>query len=157
MELNVFSSIMQEVEQLRQEKLEIDQQLRAIHGSSIGSVQNFPVQRRSDRGYSSDIDSMRSNRGGGNQSNQGSGGLRGRGGRGGRGNNPRYHPGNNSHRNNDSNRFDNVVEQPVTSARPTYRPRAATRGNRRGSYTSRRTQSPPPAHGNDSRNADDDK
>lgn len=78
------------MEQLRQEKQEIDQQLRAIHGNSIGSVQNFPSQRRSERGYSSDLDSLRSNRGGGNQ-NQG--GPRGRGGRGGRGNNQRYHAG----------------------------------------------------------------
>lgn len=95
---------MQEVEQLRQEKLEIEQQLRAIHGNNMGSIQNFPLQRRSDRGYSSDIDSMRSNRqgGSGGQSNQGSGGMRGRGGRGGRGNNQRYHPGNNLNTNNDN-------------------------------------------------------
>jgi len=42
------------VEQLRQEKLEIDQQLRAIQESSMGSTQSFPVTRRSERGYSRD-------------------------------------------------------------------------------------------------------
>lgn len=95
------------MELLRQEKLEIDQQLRAIQGTSMNTMQNFTVQRRSDRGYSSDMDTMRSNRGGmgpghnmglGNVGggvgipNVGGGSLRGRGGRGGRGN-PRFHPG----------------------------------------------------------------
>jgi len=37
------------VEALRQEKLEIDQQLRSIQGSTMGSMQNFPIQRRNDR------------------------------------------------------------------------------------------------------------
>lgn len=76
---------LKEVEQLRQEKLEIDQQLRAIQESAMGSMQNFPVTRRSDRGYSSDIESVRSGRGG----------PRGRGrGRGGNnGGNQRYHQG----------------------------------------------------------------
>lgn len=73
--------LLQEVEQLRQEKLEIDQQLRAIQGATMGSMQNFSMNRRSDRAYSSDVD-------GGGRS--GRGGMRGRGGRGGRGNNPRY-------------------------------------------------------------------
>lgn len=72
---------LKEVEQLRQEKLEIDQQLRAIQGATMGSMQNFSMNRRSDRAYSSDVD-------GGGRS--GRGGMRGRGGRGGRGNNPRY-------------------------------------------------------------------
>jgi len=40
---------LQEVEALRQEKLEIDQQIRSIHGSTLGSMQNFPIQRRNDR------------------------------------------------------------------------------------------------------------
>uniref|UniRef100_A0A182MPL0 K Homology domain-containing protein n=1 Tax=Anopheles culicifacies TaxID=139723 RepID=A0A182MPL0_9DIPT len=69
-----------EVEQLRQEKLEIDQQLRAIQGSSIGSMQSFSMNRRSDRSYNNDGDGSRLNRGG----------MRGRGGRGGRGANQRY-------------------------------------------------------------------
>uniref|UniRef100_A0A182W617 Agenet-like domain-containing protein n=1 Tax=Anopheles minimus TaxID=112268 RepID=A0A182W617_9DIPT len=69
-----------EVEQLRQEKLEIDQQLRAIQGSSIGSMQSFSMNRRSDRSYNNDSDGSRLNRGG----------MRGRGGRGGRGTNQRY-------------------------------------------------------------------
>nr|CAD7569422.1 unnamed protein product [Timema californicum] len=65
-----------EVEALRQEKLEIDQQLRSIHGSTMGSMQNFPIQRRNDRGYNSDMD-------GGNSRGRG-GPMRGRGrGRGG--------------------------------------------------------------------------
>ncbi|XP_031619633.1 synaptic functional regulator FMR1 isoform X1 [Contarinia nasturtii] len=90
---------LKEVELLRQEKLEIDQQLRAIQGNtSMSSMQNFTVQRRSDRGYSSDVDTMRPNNRGsgashqGNTSNtSGSSGMRGRGGRG-RANNSRYHP-----------------------------------------------------------------
>lgn len=66
---------LKEVEQLRQEKLEIDQQLRTMHGvNSMGSLQNFPLPRRNDRGYSSDVDA---NRG------RGMGPPRGRGGRGG--------------------------------------------------------------------------
>ncbi|XP_075148395.1 synaptic functional regulator FMR1 isoform X2 [Haematobia irritans] len=55
---------LKEVEQLRQAKLEIDQQLRAIQEASVNSVQNFPSSRRSERGYSSDIESVRSSRGG---------------------------------------------------------------------------------------------
>lgn len=47
---------------MRQEKQDIDQQLRAIQGSGMGSMQNFPMSRRSDRAYSNDYDS-RSNRG----------------------------------------------------------------------------------------------
>nr|CAD7256712.1 unnamed protein product [Timema shepardi] len=67
---------LKEVEALRQEKLEIDQQLRSIHGSTMGSMQNFPIQRRNDRGYNSDMD-------GGNSRGRG-GPMRGRGrGRGG--------------------------------------------------------------------------
>ncbi|XP_053664810.1 fragile X messenger ribonucleoprotein 1 homolog [Anopheles marshallii] len=71
---------LKEIEQLRQEKLEIDQQLRAIQGSSIGSMQSFSMNRRSDRSYNNDSDGSRLNRGG----------MRGRGGRGGRGANQRY-------------------------------------------------------------------
>lgn len=92
---------------MRQEKQEIDQQLRAIQGNtSMNPMQNFTVQRRSDRGYSSDVDTMRPNRGSGastshqanNTSNTSSAGMRGRGGRG-RTNSSRYHPGNDSHSN----------------------------------------------------------
>ncbi|XP_053682511.1 fragile X messenger ribonucleoprotein 1 homolog isoform X2 [Sabethes cyaneus] len=72
---------LKEVEQLRQEKLEIDQQLRAIQGATMGSMQNFSMSRRTDRAYSSDVE-------GGSRSNRG--GMRGRGGRGGRGGNIRY-------------------------------------------------------------------
>ncbi|XP_067618131.1 fragile X messenger ribonucleoprotein 1 homolog isoform X2 [Eurosta solidaginis] len=73
---------LKEVELLRQEKLEIDQQLRAIQESTMGSIQNFPVSRRSERGYSSDIESVRSGRGGPRG--------RGRGRGGGNGGNQRY-------------------------------------------------------------------
>ncbi|XP_055686360.1 fragile X messenger ribonucleoprotein 1 homolog isoform X2 [Lutzomyia longipalpis] len=76
---------LKEVEQLRHEKLEIDQQLRALQGSSMGSMQNYPSSRRSDRGYSSDMDSM-------NRSGRGAprgGRMRGRG-------NSRYHPSGNN-------------------------------------------------------------
>ncbi|XP_039439079.1 fragile X messenger ribonucleoprotein 1 homolog isoform X1 [Culex pipiens pallens] len=81
---------LKEVEQLRQEKLEIDQQLRAIQGATMGSMQNFSMNRRGDhhrdRAYSSDVEG-----GGGGGSRSGRGGMRGgRGGRGGRGSNPRY-------------------------------------------------------------------
>ncbi|XP_029036691.1 synaptic functional regulator FMR1 isoform X1 [Osmia bicornis bicornis] len=37
---------LREVEQLRQEKLEIDQQLRSMHGSTTGPMPNFPPTRR---------------------------------------------------------------------------------------------------------------
>ncbi|XP_055710543.1 fragile X messenger ribonucleoprotein 1 homolog isoform X4 [Phlebotomus papatasi] len=80
---------LKEVEQLRQEKLEIDQQLRALQGSSIGSMQSYPSSRRSERGYSSDMDSM-------NRSGRGAprgGRLRGRG-------NPRFHPSDSRRREN---------------------------------------------------------
>lgn len=40
---------LRDVEALRQEKQDIDQQLRSIHGTNMGSVQNFPIQRRNDR------------------------------------------------------------------------------------------------------------
>lgn len=47
--LITFIYILQEVEQLRQEKLEIDQKLRNMHTTnSIGSNQGYPV-RRNDR------------------------------------------------------------------------------------------------------------
>ncbi|XP_044263047.1 synaptic functional regulator FMR1 isoform X5 [Tribolium madens] len=64
---------LKEVEQLRQEKLEIDQQLRSIHGNALGSMQSLSMGRRNDRGYNSDMD------GGGRP---GRGSMRGRGGRG---------------------------------------------------------------------------
>lgn len=134
---------MQEVELLRQEKLEIDQQLRAIQGTSMNSMQNFTVQRRSDRGYSSDIDTMRSNRGGsgaGNSmapgnagssgiSNAGGGSLRGRGGRG-RGNNPRFHPGNNLHNSIEPSTYNNSINNSSdqSTQRPKYNNNPSSRG-----------------------------
>jgi len=73
---------LKEVEQLRQEKLEIDQQLRSMHNPHpMGSLQSFPLPRRNDRGYNSESDT---GRGRGIGSRGGRGG--GPGGRGG----PRY-------------------------------------------------------------------
>lgn len=59
------------MEKLRQEKLEIDQQLR----NQVGSVQNFPVPRRPgpERNYNSEGDSGRG-RGGGPPRGRGRGG-----------------------------------------------------------------------------------
>lgn len=119
-------------------------------------MQNFPVQRRSDRGYSSDIDSMRSNRpgGGANQSNQGGSGMRGRG-RGGRGSNPRYHPGNNLHNNSDPSSFNNFAEE-GSAPRPKY-PSGARRGGGggggrgNGSIADGNGRLHPPARGRPSR------
>ncbi|XP_023163597.2 synaptic functional regulator FMR1 isoform X3 [Drosophila hydei] len=85
--LEYHLSHLKDLEQLRQEKIAIDQKLRAIQESSMGSTQSFAVSRRSERGYSSDIESVRSIRGAGGGSQRG----RGRG-RGGGGNNMnRYH------------------------------------------------------------------
>lgn len=143
----------QEVELLRQEKLEIDQQLRAIQGTSMNTMQNFTVQRRSDRGYSSDIDTMRSNRGGsgaGNSlgpgnagssgiSNAGGGSLRGRGGRG-RANNPRFHPGNNLHNSNEPSNYndshsDQTIHRPKYNNNPSSRGRGNARPSRGGGFS----------------------
>lgn len=131
--IKLFRSRLQEVELLRQEKLEIDQQLRAIHGASMqGSMRSFTTQRRSDRGgsgYNNDVDSMRPSRG--NANNHGSGNasmglnaggssMRGRPGRG-RGNNTRFHPGNNSHKHEESSKNDCSLEQTMQKPSQTYR------------------------------------
>lgn len=64
------------MEQLRQEKLEIDQQLRAIHQTgNVSSMQSFTSTRRNERGYSSDLDTNRR----GSSRGRGRGGLPGRG------------------------------------------------------------------------------
>ncbi|KAL1379080.1 hypothetical protein pipiens_015166 [Culex pipiens pipiens] len=117
---------LKEVEQLRQEKLEIDQQLRAIQGATMGSMQNFSMNRRGDhhrdRAYSSDVEG-----GGGGGSRSGRGGMRGgRGGRGGRGSNPRY----------TGRRENNIGEEE-------YTPRGGGGGDRsdRGDHSSSHQQS----------------
>lgn len=79
----------QEVEQLQKSRFEIELQLRTVHGSNTS--QNFSSNRRTDRGYSSEVETGRPGRGG----NRG----RGRGG-GGR-TTPRYH---------DQNKFTNHVD-----------------------------------------------
>lgn len=56
----------------------------------MGSMQNLPMSRRNDRGYSSDMDGGSRGRGG---SMRGRGGGRGRGGPGGRQNDSRYNAG----------------------------------------------------------------
>uniref|UniRef100_A0A6M2DZ12 Putative synaptic functional regulator fmr1 isoform x6 n=1 Tax=Xenopsylla cheopis TaxID=163159 RepID=A0A6M2DZ12_XENCH len=80
---------LKEVEQLQKSRFEIELQLRTVHGSNTS--QNFSSNRRTDRGYSSEVETGRPGRGG----NRG----RGRGG-GGR-TTPRYH---------DQNKFTNHVD-----------------------------------------------
>lgn len=61
------------------EKLEIDQQLRAIQFNSMGSMNMYMGNRRSERGYSSEMEGGM----GGGRPGRGTGRGRGRGGRGG--------------------------------------------------------------------------
>lgn len=78
--------------------MEIDQQLRAMQGPQMGSMQNFPPPRRSERGYSNDIDSRPNNRGlprGRGRGGRGAGGGGNSTGTGGAGGS-RYHAGNNN-------------------------------------------------------------
>ncbi|XP_037946514.1 synaptic functional regulator FMR1-like isoform X4 [Teleopsis dalmanni] len=120
---------LKEVEQLRQNKLEIDQQLRAIQESGMGSTQNFPVPRRSERGYSSDIESVRSSRGGGG----GGGGGRGRG--RGRGNsNQRFQGRRNDEEEYNNNRNDQPRDQRFNERRNSYRRLARNDQNGRNHY-----------------------
>lgn len=79
---------LKEVEQLRQEKLEIDQKLRNMHTTnSLGNSQGYHHQsyqhRRNDRGYNSDMEMGMSSRGmRGGRGGPHRGGSRGRGGGG---------------------------------------------------------------------------
>ncbi|CAB0036665.1 unnamed protein product [Trichogramma brassicae] len=66
---------LKEVEKLRQEKLEIDQQLRSMHGTNTGPLHNFQATRRGPMGTEETTNS-RGGRGG--QSGRGRGGGRGR-------------------------------------------------------------------------------
>lgn len=61
------------------EKLEIDQQLRAIQFNSMGSMNMYMGNRRTERGYSSEMEGGM----GGGRPGRGTGRGRGRGGRGG--------------------------------------------------------------------------
>jgi fragile X mental retardation protein len=113
---------------LRQEKQEIDQQLRAIQGSGMGSMQNFPMSRRSDRAYSNDYDS-RSNRG---SSRGGRGSNRGRNSMGAGSGNPRY--------SNRRERGDDTEEEfhrgsSYSNSNKFQGGRGSTRGNDRGNYS----------------------
>lgn len=74
----VLKNHLQEVEQLRQEKLQIDQELRSYHGPTSVSSMHFP-SRRTDRPYG-DMDGMGGGRGRGSRG--GSRPPRGAGGRG---------------------------------------------------------------------------
>lgn len=73
--MNLLFFWFQEVEALRQEKLEIDQQLRSMHGSTTGPLPNFPPVRRG-------MPSGPEESGGGGRGGRGGGGRGGRGGRG---------------------------------------------------------------------------
>lgn len=80
---------LKEVEALRQEKLEIDQQLRSIHGTNTGPMQSFQHTRRGmggGPGMGGPDDNTGSRGGRGGQSRGG-----GRGGGGGRGRAPTRH------------------------------------------------------------------
>ncbi|KAL1465393.1 hypothetical protein WDU94_004971 [Cyamophila willieti] len=77
---------LKDVEKLRQEKIEIDQQLRSIHGSALGGgMQSFQSSRRSDRGYNSDMEMGGGGGGPHGRGGRGGGRMRGKGGRGGGG------------------------------------------------------------------------
>ncbi|RZF43475.1 hypothetical protein LSTR_LSTR001736 [Laodelphax striatellus] len=73
--LDYHLSHLKEVEEMRQVKNNLETELKTLHGS-MGSMQSFPIQRRPDRGYNSDMEM-----GGG----RGHGGMMRGGGRGGRG------------------------------------------------------------------------
>lgn len=101
----------------------------------MSSMQNFTVQRRSDRGYSSDVDTMRPNRGSGagashqgNTSNTSGTGIRGRGGRG-RTNNTRYHPGNDLHKTNETSIY-NIYNSSVQTLSRLPKPNNIQTSNR---------------------------
>ncbi|KAG5876127.1 hypothetical protein JTB14_036167 [Gonioctena quinquepunctata] len=111
-----------EVEQLRQEKLEIDQQLRNIHGSSLGSMQSLSMNRRNDRGYHSDVD-------GGSRPGRG-GMMRGRGGRG-RGRTDRYNSGS-------RHQTPDTIDERIHDPPPRYYGSARGRGRRENRRDDRR-------------------
>jgi fragile X mental retardation protein len=120
---------LQEVEQLRQEKLEIDQQLRSIHGTALGSMQSLSMGRRNDRGYNSDMD------GGGRP---GRGSMRGRGGRG-RGGGPggRQNDRYNSGSSTITDYVNNVDKRNHTANKPTGNGRGGGRGGGHASSNGR--------------------
>ncbi|KAL1123592.1 hypothetical protein AAG570_002668, partial [Ranatra chinensis] len=66
---------LKEVDKMRQEKEAIESQVRNVQGASMGSMMGYPIQRRNERGYNSEMDVVGGGRGRG-------GPARGRGGRG---------------------------------------------------------------------------
>ncbi|XP_063979347.1 fragile X messenger ribonucleoprotein 1 homolog isoform X8 [Diachasmimorpha longicaudata] len=115
---------LKEVEQLRQEKLEIDQQLRSMHGSTTGPMPSFPPVRR---GMSSGPE-------------EGGGGRGGRGGQSrgrGRGRAPARHNAGNRRDTMDGN------DERVRDLPPRGGSHQGHQGGSGGSYTGNRQGRPP--------------
>ncbi|XP_039276509.1 synaptic functional regulator FMR1 [Nilaparvata lugens] len=125
--LDYHLSHLKEVEEMRLVKNTLETELKTLHGS-MGSMQSFPIQRRPDRGYNSDMEM-----GGG----RGHGGLMRGGGRGGRGRSSgsRYSGAGSWHQNADQADDSRVRDLP---------PRQQGGGGGYQSSSSRRGGQPPP-------------